>query len=844
MKDLYVKITVILLLTLIASCNAVKNVNEGEYLLRKNTILLNGEKIKDPEIEGIVLQQPNALSRLHIYNLAKPNGDSIYIARLQEKLEDPGFTDKVISPKQLAQIADYKIRLNNFIKRTGEAPVIINQKLTERSARRLKQYYDNRGYFNSRVTYEKDTANYGAKKAGMTYAVESMEPYLLDTIKTYIPSLAVDSIYKANIAGSHLKSEERFDLNNFSAERERLNRLFLNSGIYKFQLSSIAFDLEADTVSGSEDRKMPVTVAINDMVTRVEDTQNVKPYKVHEIDEVNIYADYQFNSPATDSIHHEGYVIWFRDKLKYKPSALTDVMAIAPGDIYRDRDRSLTARQIGNLQTFKYPNIAYRYREDSDSLLITNVYLSPRKRFSLGFNPEVSHSNIQDIGISLSTSLVSRNVFRGAETLEFALRGTIGSSSELSNAGENFFNIAEISGDIRLNFPRIVSPFNTSKIIPKYMTPQTRMSIGTIIQQNIGLDKQSVNGILRYNWSPTPFRKNLFELINIQFIRNLNTDRYFEVYRNSYNDLNDIADNYQDDLPADYFNEQGNLIIPEGTTAFTNEVLNNDFPVTENELEEVNRIEERRDRLTANNLILGSGFTWSKNNRQGFQDNNFYSFKTKFELAGNTLSLLSNFLNFPQNDNGQNEIFGVAYSQYVKTDIDFIKYWNLTSDQVLAFRSFLGIAIPYGNAQSIPFLRSYFAGGSNDNRAWEAYSLGPGRVDNLNDFNEANLKIALNLEYRFGLIGQFKGALFADAGNIWNVLDNVTQEEAVFEDLSSLSEIALGTGFGLRYDFSYFVFRFDIGFKTYNPAEQNGSRWFTNYNFANAVYNIGINYPF
>ena len=90
----------------------------------------------------------------------------------------------------------------------------------------------------------------------------------------------------------------------------------------------------------------------------------------------------------------------------------------------------------------------------------------------------------------------------------------------------------------------------------------------------------------------------------------------------------------------------------------------------------------------------------------------------------------------------------------------------------------------------------------------------------------------------------FKGALFADAGNIWNVRDNITQEEAVFEDLSSLKELALGTGFGLRYDFSYFVFRFDIGFKTYNPAYEEGDRWFTDYNFGKAVYNIGINYPF
>ena len=844
MKDHCVKITVFLLLLFFASCNAVKRVDEGEYLLRKNTIFLNGEKLKNPEVENIPAQKPNSLTRLHVYNLAKADSDSIFDARLREDLADPDFRQRVLSAKQLAQASSYKKRFHEWLRRTGEAPVIIEDELTERSARRLKQYYDNKGYFNSQVTFEKDTADFGERKAGMNYLVNTGDAYVLDTIKTYIPSPAVDSIYRKFRDASYLKMNERFDLANFNAERERLNRLFLNSGIYKFQLSSITFDLEADTLAASDDQKMPVTVNIDNLVTRTEDTQNVIPYKVHKISEVNIYADHTFGTEATDSIHHDGYVIWFRDKLKYKPSALTDVMAIAPGNIYKDQERSLTSKQIGNLQTFKYPNINYEYVPGTDSLLITNIYLSPRKRFSLGFNPEVTHSNIQDIGISFSTSLVSRNIFRGAETLEFALRGTVGSSSELSNSSSSFFNIAELAGDIRLNFPRIVSPINTSELIPKYMTPQTRMSIGTIVQKNIGLDKQSLTGILRYNWSPTLFRKNVFELMNIQYIKNLNTERYYDVYRNSYNDLNDIARGYRGELPPAYFDPRGDLIIPEGTTSFTDDVLMEDFTVTGDELEEVNRIEERRKRLTANNLILGSSFSWSKNNREGFQDNNFYSFRTRLELAGNTLSLLGKIIDYDTAENGKDLIFGVQYSQFVKTDIDYIKYWSLSRDQVLAFRSFLGLAIPYGNAESIPFLRSYFAGGSNDNRAWEAYSLGPGRVDNLNDFNEANLKIALNLEYRFGLIGQFKGAFFADAGNIWNVLDNITQEEAVFENLGSLSEIALGTGFGLRYDFSYFVFRFDIGFKTYNPAYEGSQRWFTDYNFGNAVYNIGINYPF
>ena len=177
-------------------------------------------------------------------------------------------------------------------------------------------------------------------------------------------------------------------------------------------------------------------------------------------------------------------------------------------------------------------------------------------------------------------------------------------------------------------------------------------------------------------------------------------------------------------------------------------------------------------------------------------------------------------------------------------DVDLIKHWELDSQNALAFRMFAGIAIPYGNSNSIPFTRSYFAGGTNDNRGWRAYNLGPGSSGSVLDFNEANFKLAFNAEYRFTILGAFKSALFVDVGNIWNVMDDVKEKEFRFSSLQDLGDLAVASGFGLRYDFDFFVFRLDVGFKTHNPALPKGERWFREYNFANAVYNIGINYPF
>jgi outer membrane protein assembly factor BamA len=122
--------------------------------------------------------------------------------------------------------------------------------------------------------------------------------------------------------------------------------------------------------------------------------------------------------------------------------------------------------------------------------------------------------------------------------------------------------------------------------------------------------------------------------------------------------------------------------------------------------------------------------------------------------------------------------------------------------------------------------------------------LGPGSSGSLFEFNEANFKLAFNLEYRFPILGAFKGALFIDGGNIWNALDNVKDESLKFSGLEDLKELALASGLGLRYDFGFFVARLDTGFKIHNPALSESNRWFKESNFANAVFNIGINYPF
>src|SRR5690606_19232962 len=211
---------------------------------------------------------------------------------------------------------------------------------------------------------------------------------------------------------------------------------------------------------------------------------------------------------------------------------------------------------------------------------------------------------------------------------------------------------------------------------------------------------------------------------------------------------------------------------------------------------------ERKSRLTENNLIFSTSFSITNDERTNLFDEDFSIFRFKLELAGNILSTASSLMGLKKDSENRYQLFDVAYSQYTKTELDYIKHWSLGKKNVLAMHAFFGIAIPYGNSYNIPFSKSFFAGGPNDNRAWTAYNLGPGSAESLNEFNEANLKMTFSIEQRFNLFQNLNGAVFVDAGNIWNAFDNVTTEGATFKNFSSLKDIAVGSGFGLRYDFS------------------------------------------
>ena len=833
---------IFLLCLLVLQCSTTKKLPSGQKLLSKQTVIVDEQKINPSKIDFLFNNNPNKKIfglplKLYVNNLVNKNQDSLFDIWIDKNPKKNKILNKIFSKKQVNQLKKYRISINNWLKKNSEIPATIDSISLKKNIDRINQYYKNLGYFNNKISYL--VKNIGDTKSEITYQIFRGNHYKIDSIKTNIESKTIKKIYDNHLNDSFLKSNDFFSVQNLSDERDRLLKLFRNNGIFDFEQSSIRFKVFLDNIESKS--TIPIYLEISDRKKRFKDSLVTIPYFVSKINEVNLLVrdPDNYNDIFSDTLKFNNINILSSNKLNYKPEVLSDFVTLKKGDIYSEQERSNTFKYFSELKNFKYPIIKLKESEIDSLKLNVDIDLTPMEKYSLGLDLDLSHSNIEDFGVSLGTSIISRNIFKRADFLEFVVKGSIGSSKNVTTSND-FFNLIEFGSDINLNIPKIVFPFNINSIIPRSSSPKTKIIIGTSIQENVGLDRQNFASKIEYEWTPKPNLNINFNLLDFEFIKNRAVNNYFFVYRNSYDRLNFISKsiNYQ----SDYLDKNSNLLIPAGTNFFIEEVKKNNTSILNGSVNYQNiiDIDERKKRLTSDNFIFGSSISFTKNNQENIFDEDFSQYKFKLEWVG---SLLNSLIKRKNNDNLK-EIFDVIPSQFIKSEINYIKHWRISKENVIAFRYFSGLAVPFGNSNNIPFTRSYFGGGSNDNRAWRVYKLGPGSSENENEFNEANLKIAFNIEYRFPILGSVKGALFIDFGNIWNVLDNVNDEKMKFNGFRDLNEIAIGSGFGIRYDFDFFIFRLDTGFKTYDPSLEVSDRWFKNTSLRKAVFNVGINYPF
>ncbi len=812
-----------LLVVLFNSCSTIKHVKENELLLTKNTVFIDSIKNTSENINELLLQRPNAKAlgmplSLYFYNLGNPNGSKSPKEWGENNPKTYRFFKDIFSEKQSISAAKTFIGFNNWFLKNGQAPVVINDIKTKRTVDNLNAYFQNEGYFRVKVSSEKDTLK--NKKGAVIYNISKGSPSYLDSIKTNISSPILNAIYQKTKGKSYLKTGEQYKDKNFINEANRIVKLFRNKGIYHFNENYISF--ENDTLT--DYKKTSVDIDISDRVV---------PFQVQKIKKVNIYTDYTYNKrneAHNDSVNFNGVDFLAHNRLRYNPKYLSQSIFIKPNTVYSDSLKNLTRTHLRDLKNFKSTSI--RYKEVGENELEANIFLTPIEKYTLGIDSELSRSNIRNFDVSLKFSLTNRNTFKGAEIFKLSTFGSYFNS----NNGPGW----EVGADLSLEVPRFMAPFGFHKLVPKRMFPRTKFHTGIGIQKNIGLDRQNISVGVEYKWNFNKRKSIQLELLNAQYIRNLNVDNYFSVYSSQYNNLVNVksaanAQNLNYTLPSNSPNNSSGIVN------FMQSIKNDNTFAISNPIEYQDNLNilNRYNILTSDFLIPEIAYSFTYNNQENIKDPSFSFFKLRIANSGNIMGLLSKQKNLKD----QKTVFKIPIAQYFKTDIEYKKYWNLGSNTILAHRTFLGAIITY-NKSDIPFSKSYFAGGSNDIRAWRTYDLGPGTRQPGLEYNIGSLKFLTSFEYRFDVLGSLKGAIFTDAGNIWDITNSsFTDNDAKFDSAKSLTDIAVASGFGLRYDFKFLIARLDLGFKIHEPYLSN-ERWFQNFNFQNSVLNIGINYPF
>lgn len=733
--------TILLYLALsLASCSATKFVPDGSYLLDEVKIHTDNKEIKPSDMRLYVRQNPNSKwfstikTQLYVYNWSGRDSTKWF---------------------------------NRFLRKIGDAPVIYNESDAIRSQEEIAKAVQNLGYMRASV---KRTTKTKKKKLKLFYEITSGKPYIVRTLKYDISDKKIAEYLRNDSTQSMLREGMLFDVNVLDAERQRITDYLLCNGYYKFNKDYITYT--ADTARNTH--QVDLTLHLLPYKTYVGDTP--KEHFQYKINKINFITDYDVLQSSAlssieinDSLHYNGFPIYYKDKLYLRPKVLVDNLRFASGDLYDERNVQKTYTYFGRLSALKYTNIRFFETQNGDSTQLNcYVMLTKSKHKSISFELEGTNS-AGDLGAAASVSFQHRNLFRGSETFMVKFRGAYEAISGLQPGYKNH-NYTEYGVETSINFPNFLFPFLTSDF-KRRIKATTEFGLQYNYQLRPEFSRTIASASWSYKWMQKQKIQHRIDLLDISYLY-----------------LPWISSQFQED----YINKDKD-----------NYILKYNYE---------------------NRLIVRMGYNYSYNSAGGALVNNTittnsYSIRAGFESAGNILYGISKMINMRKNKDGEYAILGIPYAQYLKGDFDFAKNIIIDHRNSLAFHAGIGIAVPYGNAKVVPFEKRYFSGGANSVRGWSVRNLGPGSFAGDGNFmnQSGDIKLDASIEYRTRLFWKFRGAAFIDAGNIWTIREYENQPGGVFEFDKFYKQIAVAYGLGLRLDLDFFVLRFDGGMKAINP---------------------------
>ena len=825
---------VFVIMTSAVGCVGTRYLEEGQYLLYEQEIK-DTHQIDESDLVNFYRQEPNSRLPLvpvapfvWLYHTGLKRYDKEALQRekteitqeYNQKIEAAQAQEKNNKVKRLTRKKDTKtskieraLKEGNLLMRWGEPLAVYDSSLAETARAQMESYLHTKGYFDGEVNH---STKLDGKRITSIYTVQERVPYYIDTVEYRSDDKNILSLIKKNSKEQVIEAGQIYDQDKFGQERERIENILKNRGYYDFSRQYV--DFSVDSTVGN--RKVRVYTNIKEPAKR-------GYHKAFTIDSVNFTTDADMPGVGERQTSTFNGITYRYYNYQYYKKILDRRIFMYPDSLY-SRDATLeTQRQLSNLNTFKFININY---DTAGGQFVANIYASPLKKYQtaneVGLNVSQGYP-----GPFVNASLQIRNVFGGLEILEISgragIEGVAGfTSASGNNEDRDVYRSIDMGGNLSLTFPQFVFPLpNQLKSRLGRLNPKTQVQTGYNYVNRPEYIRTNFKTTLGYNWQKDQKILYNFTPIDVNFINSNIQSAAFQT----------ILDNSLETFG-----------IP----------LNRSFEPS-----------------FVSSMNFSAIFNFNNYGSSSLVEENTGTptyLKLYAEAGGTILNLTGTRLL---------DSAGLATFKYVKFNADFRQYIDLSKNNTLAYRVNAGVAVPYGSDDlALPYEKYFFVGGSNSIRAWFPRRLGPGSVAPEETLSNGYYKYTIeqpgevlletSVELRSKLFGFVNGALFVDAGNVWRLQDLPNSDNGeprpgakfTFNDFAE--QLAVGSGLGLRFDFSFLILRFDYGIKIYDPArtvtvtdaEGNtrlvpGKRWIGQKfdvweEISNGRLNVGIGYPF
>lgn len=790
-------VSLLLFIMMVMSCNYTKHLTENQTLLLENKVEIKSDhKLKNKSaLVSSALTLTNPQPNSHLLDLGILPRYKLW--RYNSNLHIYGKDSN--HPK--------------ILKRKVERPSLIDTTLIKQSEDLLNRFMFNQGYFYNTVSSEIIPGRKN-KTASVVYKIQTGKNYPIRSVQFETDKGYIQWVWEKVKDECILKPGEDFARFRCGEERDRLYRHFRNAGLYDFKTDNITFVIDtidrsrikkllddpfAQLFSAPVARKSTDSVDVRIIVTETRDSSyatvfSINKIQVEIIDNKNDVETQPYIENVLDNIH-------FKYKnLPVNRNVIARNIFLQPGDYFNTRDLEASISRMNQLGVFQFIN--FRYEKDSvlaDKLNCLIVLTMAPKRDLVLLSDISTSDGDYFLGLGGGITYKNKNLSHGAN--QFSIKASYSTefrNDDLLTGTKNFYQSGNnLSLTSNITFPKFIVPFNSNKLNKKNV-PFTVLGLNySFIQRIQNYAISNITGTFGYNWKETDQKNWRLNPAFLTFTR----------------------------VPENLLSEQFKRKLD------SNSYLRNIF---------------------SNNIIFGENVTFEYISKLKGEHNSFNSFKFNLEEAGTILSGLNQLVQ-GLGGNGLNPI-----ARYIRFDTDLRTYHNAKKLQWVN-RIFIGAGIPLGASRALPYIKQYSAGGTFSNRGWVARTLGPGRSD-IDAFRAGfavidrtgDMKFEGNSELRFKLLQlfsgaiNFNGALFTDIGNVWLFNKDYNVEGGEFVPRYFFNDLAISTGFGLRFDFSFFVLRLDRGYRIKEPSPVQEGNGFVlkDLKLSNGLWNIGIGYPF